>query len=64
MKFSDLLKKDTRDLSQMCTDLKKEYMNLRIMSKTAQDTKTSAIRLCKRNIARVKTRLSQMKTKQ
>ncbi|MDR0695724.1 MAG: 50S ribosomal protein L29 [Holosporales bacterium] len=63
MKFSELLHKDQKDLCQMCTDLKQEHMNLRILSKTTQETKTAAIRLCKRNIARVKTRLTQMRAK-
>ena len=61
MKFADLLKKDAKELVQMCSDLKKEGMNLRILSKTTQDVKTSAIRMCKKNIARVKTRLRQLK---
>lgn len=60
MKFVDLLKKDAKELSQMCTELKKEYMNLRILSKTTQETKSSAIRACRKNIARIKTRLTQL----
>jgi ribosomal protein L29 len=61
MKFVDLLRKDAKELCQMCVDLKREHMNLRILSKTTQDVKTAAIRVCKKNIARVKTRLSQLK---
>ncbi|MDR0744451.1 MAG: 50S ribosomal protein L29 [Holosporales bacterium] len=60
MKFVDLLKKDAKELCQMCAELKKEHMNLRILSKTTQDIKTSAIRACKKNIARLKTRLRQL----
>ncbi|MBQ8651626.1 MAG: 50S ribosomal protein L29 [Alphaproteobacteria bacterium] len=60
MKFVDLLKKDKKELLQMCADLKKEHMNLRILSKTTQDVKTSAIRACRKNIARVLTRLTQL----
>ena len=62
MKFADLLKKDTKELCGMCAELKKEHMNLRILSKTTQDVKTSAVRSCKKNIARVKTRLRQLKS--
>ncbi|MDR3031103.1 MAG: 50S ribosomal protein L29 [Holosporales bacterium] len=63
MKFLDLLKKDAKELCQKCAELKKEHMNLRILSKTTQDVKTSAIRVCKKNIARVKTRLRQLDNK-
>lgn len=64
MKFIDLLKKDSKELSQMCRDLKKEYMNLRFLSKTSQDVKSSAIRSCRKNVARVKTRLTQLENKE
>ena len=64
MKFIDLLKKDAKELSQMCRDLKKEHMNLRFLSKTTQDVKSSAIRACKKNIARIKTRLTQLESKE
>ncbi len=60
MKFTDLLKKDKKELQETCAQLKKENMNLRILSKTTQDVKSSAIRACKKNIARVKTRLRQL----
>ncbi len=60
MKFVDLLKKDAKELLQICADLKKEHMNLRILSKVNQDVKPSAIRACRRSIARVKTRLTQL----
>ena len=63
MKFADLLKKDAKELVQMCSDLKREGMNLRILSKTTQDVKTAAVRVCKKNIARVKTRLRQLRDK-
>ncbi len=63
MKFSDLLMKDAKELHQMCIDLKKEHLNLRMLSKTTQDVKTAAIRACKKNIARIKTRLTQLENK-
>ncbi|MDR2667324.1 MAG: 50S ribosomal protein L29 [Holosporales bacterium] len=61
MKFVDLLKKDSDELCRMCVDFKREYMNLRMLQKTTQDLKTHTIKQCKRNIARVKTRLTQLK---
>lgn len=64
MKFNDLLNKDAKELTQMCRDLKKEHMNLRFLSKTTQDVKSSAIRACKKNIARVLTRLTQLENKE
>ncbi len=64
MKFSELLNKDAKELVQMCRELKKEHMNLRFLSKTTQDVKTSAIRACKKNIARVKIRLTQLENKE
>jgi ribosomal protein L29 len=63
MKFVDLLKKDSKELCRMCADLKKEHMNMRILMKTSQDIKTSTIRVCRKNIARVKTRLTQLQEK-
>jgi ribosomal protein L29 len=63
VKFTDLLKKDSGELYRMCADFKREYMNLRMLQKTTQDLKTHAIKQCKKNIARVKTRLTQLKDK-
>ncbi|MDR1476026.1 MAG: 50S ribosomal protein L29 [Holosporales bacterium] len=60
MKFSELLQKDAGELKKMCIDLRREHFNLRILMKTNQDVKTAVIRSCKKNIARVKTRLSQL----
>lgn len=64
MKFSELLNKDKKELLRMCCDLKKEHMNLRFLTKTTQDVKSSAIRKCKKDIARVKTRLTQLENKE
>ncbi|MDR1390815.1 MAG: 50S ribosomal protein L29 [Holosporales bacterium] len=61
MKFIDLLKKNPKELCALCAELKMEHMNLRILSKTMQNIKTSAFRVCKKDIARVKTRLTQLK---
>ena len=64
MKFSELLNKNAKELLQMCRDLKKEHMSVRFLSRTTQDVKTSSIRDCKKNIARVKTRLTQLGNKE
>jgi ribosomal protein L29 len=61
MRFVDLLKKDAQELCFMCTSLKKEYMHLRLFAKTSSEVKGSAIRHCKKDIARVLTRLNQLK---
>jgi ribosomal protein L29 len=63
MKFVDLLQKDFGGLCRMCTDFKREHMNMRILVKTGQEVKTSAMRECRKNVARVKTRLTQLKKK-
>jgi ribosomal protein L29 len=63
MKFADLLTKDYAELCGICADLKREHMNMRISAKTNQEVKTSARRVCRKDIARVKTRLTQLKKK-
>ncbi|MDR2458899.1 MAG: 50S ribosomal protein L29 [Holosporales bacterium] len=61
MKFADLLQKGSNELYRICTDLKRAHMNMRISVKTGQDVKTSAMRVCRKDIARVMTRLAQLK---
>jgi ribosomal protein L29 len=61
MKFVDLLKKDRKELCGLCTELKKEYMNFRILTVTTHDVKSSVVRECRKSIARVKTRLRQLR---
>ena len=64
MKFSELLEKNEKELSEMCIDLKRAYMQFRIaMSSPTEGFKPSAVRACKKDIARVKTRLRQLKDK-
>lgn len=60
MKFSELMEKNKKELLQMCVEFKRECMNLRIASKVSQDVKPSAVRACRKNIAMVKTRLTQL----
>ncbi|MDR1333509.1 MAG: 50S ribosomal protein L29 [Holosporales bacterium] len=63
MKFSDLLQKDAGELYKICTDLKRAHMNMRLLIKTGQEVKTSAMRACRKDVARVKTRLTQLAKK-
>jgi ribosomal protein L29 len=63
MKFSELLRKDAKELCELCTNLKRESMNLRIMQRLNQDSDTAAKKRCRRDIARVLTRLRQLKEK-
>ena len=62
MKFKELLGKSARELSDMCIELKREYMNFRIAMKSpTEGFNPSAVRKCKKDIARVKTRLRQLR---
>jgi ribosomal protein L29 len=61
MKFTDLMQKGVGELYEICAELKKSHMNMRISVKSGQEVKTSAMRGCRKDIARVMTRLSQLK---
>ena len=64
MKFKELLDKSQRELSDMCIELKRECMNFRIAMKApTEGFNPSAVRRCKKDIARVKTRLRQLRDK-
>lgn len=62
-KFDELVKdKSQEELLKLYTDLKRECMNLRIAMKSPNEGfNPSSIRKCKKNVARVKTRLRQLK---
>ncbi len=62
-KFNELVKdKSKEDLLKLYTDLKRECMNLRIAMRSPNEGfKPSSIKECRRNVARVKTRLRQLK---
>ncbi len=60
MKFDELLNKDYKELKDMENALRKEYFNLRLLSKTTQEVKTHGFRRCRRDIARVLTRMRQI----
>jgi ribosomal protein L29 len=60
MKFNELLTKDAKELRQICAELKKEQLNLRIAMTMNREVSLSFLRACKKSIARVMTRLSQL----
>ena len=60
MKFSELLRKDYKELKEMEQNLRKEHFNLRFLSKTTQEVKTHGFKRCRRDIARVLTRMRQI----
>jgi len=61
MLVSDLNKEDFQDLLKKVSELKHELMNLRFQKSSSQLEKTAVIRIVRRNIARVKTVLTQKK---
>jgi large subunit ribosomal protein L29 len=62
MKFAELVSKTESELHQLCGDLKKEMLNLRVQAKVNQSVNVSRFRQCRRDIARINTRLKQMKS--
>lgn len=59
MKASELNGKSVDELKGMLTDLKKEQFNLRFQRATAQLENTARVRLVRRDIARIRTALTQ-----
>ncbi len=62
MKFQDLANKTVSELYQHALDLKKEMLNLRVQAKTGQLTGTARMRQCRRDFARIQTKLKQIKS--
>jgi large subunit ribosomal protein L29 len=61
MKF-DLLKNMTlSELYQKAVDLKKEALNTRILFASSQPTNMNRLRQIRRDVARIKTRIEQLK---
>jgi len=56
---SSVRKKDIKELLKMVSDLKHELMNLRFQKVSSQLEKTSQFRVVRRNIARIKTVLTE-----
>lgn len=55
MKYSDLKTKDRKQLESLLVDKKRECLGLRLTLSTSGECKTSDIRACRRDIARIKT---------
>lgn len=61
MKF-DLFKSMTvSELYQKAVDLKKEAMNIRFLAASSQPTNMNRLRQIRRDVARIKTRIQQLK---
>ena len=61
---SELKKSSPADLEKQLLDLRKEQFNLRMQRGTGQLTRPSQMRLVRRNIARIKTAMTQTKAQQ
>ena len=57
-KFSELLKLDSNQLKEKINDLRKESLNLRFQKSSGQLEKTARISSVRKQIARIKTALS------
>lgn len=62
MKTADLRSKTADQLEQSLVDLRKEQFNFRFQGATGKIEDTSRIRIVRRDIARVKTLLNEMKS--
>ena len=62
MKASELRKKSPSELETLLVDLNREKFNLRMQRGTGQLSKTSQMKTVRRDIARIKTILTQIET--
>ena len=62
MKASELRKKSTSELETLLLDLNREKFNLRMQRGTGQLSKTSQMKTVRRDIARIKTILTEIDT--
>ena len=63
MKMSDLKDFTPAELTARSRDLRQELFNLRLQKASAQLEKPAKLRLLRRDIARIETRLSQLRQK-
>ena len=63
-KYSDLLKSTKEDLKSKLGDLRKESLNLRFQKSSGQLEKTARVRVVRRQIARIKTAITNLKVKE
>jgi len=64
MKFSEIKDSTAAELAAKSRDLRHEMFNLRLQQASAQLEKPARLRQLRRDIARVETRLSQLRTAQ
>lgn len=63
-KYVDLLKSNTNDLKLKLGELRKESLNLRFQKSSGQLEKTARVRVVRRQIARIKTAINNLKVKE
>ena len=63
MKMSDLKDFTPAELTAKSRDLRQELFNLRLQKASAQLEKPARLRLLRRDIARIETRISQLRPK-
>lgn len=61
MKFSELKDMTVAELAAKSRDLRQELFNLRLQKATAQLEKPSRLRVLRKDIARVETRITQLR---
>ena len=62
MKFKELKEKNSKALVEMLSTLKRESFNLRMQKAQGSLEKPSRLRECRRDYARIKTKLAQLKS--
>jgi large subunit ribosomal protein L29 len=63
MKISELKDLSLTELRAKSRDLRQELFNLRLQQASAQLEKTARLRTLRRDVARIETRISQLKAK-
>jgi len=61
MKFDEMKNLTISELYQKAVDLKKEAMNMRIINASGQQTNMNRMRDIRKDVARIKTRINQLK---
>ena len=63
MKFTELKDMTLTELSAKSRDLRQEMFNMRLLQASSRLEKSSSLRMLRRNIARLETRISSLKNK-